>query len=105
MTHTAWAKHNAYFNGAKPCDIEINPVVDNEHEVTIELVEKDGKMEVVSNLAAFLPKGEIITSDTLGEAFEPEQRFEEPNGDDIIFDTDYNGKKRPVNPVFGPFEY
>ena len=105
MPLPVWVKDNAYFNGAKPCDIEINPVVDNEHEVTVELVEKDGKMEVVTNLAAFLPKGEIITSDTLGEAFEPEQRFEEPNGDDIIFDTDYNGKKRPVNPAFGPFEY
>lgn len=100
-----WVKDNVYFNGAKPCDKEINPIVDDKNEIRVALVEKDGKMVVETNLAEFLPKGEIITSDTLGMAFEPEERFEEPNGDDIIFDTDFNGKKRPANPVFGPFEY
>lgn len=51
----------------------------------------------------YLPKGEIITSDILGMAFEPEERFEEPNGDDIILDTDFYGNKRSDNPVYGPF--
>lgn len=45
----------------------------------------------------------MICSDTLGEAFEPEQRFEEPNGDDIFFDTDIYGNKRSGKIIAGPF--
>jgi hypothetical protein len=45
----------------------------------------------------------MITSDILGKAFEPEQRFEAPDGSDIIFDTDYYGNKRTGEIVPGPF--
>ncbi len=103
MPLPVWIKDNVYFNGALPCDKEINPVVDNEHKINIELVEKDGEFRIVSNMFEYLPKGDIITSDTLGMAFEPEERFEEPNGDDIILDTDFYGNKRGEKPVFGPF--
>ena len=51
----------------------------------------------------YLPKCRIITSDTLGMAFEPEERFENPDGSDIIFDADYYGNKRGELPVAGPF--
>lgn len=46
---------------------------------------------------------QTITSDTLGFAFEPEQRFETPEGEGIVFDRDFYGRKRPQNPVPGPF--
>ena len=45
----------------------------------------------------------LITSDVLGLAFEPEQRFEAADGSTIIFDTDYNGRKRAGTIVPGPF--
>ena len=45
----------------------------------------------------------MVTSDILGYAFEPEQRFEDPDGTAIIFDTDYLGEHRPVEPIPGPF--
>jgi hypothetical protein len=51
----------------------------------------------------YLPEASIITSDTLGEAFEPEERFEAPDGSDIVFDTDYYGNKRGDVTVAGPF--
>ena len=50
-----------------------------------------------------LPKADIITSDTLGEAFESEERFENPDGSTIIFDTDIYGNKRDKSTVAGPF--
>ena len=50
-----------------------------------------------------LPKADIITSDTLGEAFEPEERFENPDGSDIIFDCDINGIKRGSSLIPGPW--
>ena len=45
----------------------------------------------------------LITSDILGTAFEPEQRFESPDGEDIVFDTDINGDIRKGEIVPGPF--
>ena len=45
----------------------------------------------------------MISTDTLGEAFEPEQRFENPDGSDIIFDRDYFGSHRSLSAIPGPF--
>lgn len=103
MPLPVWTGGNVYFNGAKPCDIEEDYTIDNEHEITLELVNNNGKYQLNSNLMDYLPTGHMIDSDTLGMAFEPEERFETPDGEDIIFDTDYYGKKRPANPVAGPF--
>ena len=45
-----------------------------------------------------------VNSEVLGLAFEPEQRFENPDGSSISFDRDYFGRKRGRFPVSGPFE-
>ena len=45
----------------------------------------------------------LITSDILGKAFEPEQRFENADGSSIVFDTDYYGNKREGKIIPGPF--
>lgn len=45
----------------------------------------------------------MIQTETLGEAFEPEQRFENPDGTDIIFDADYYGNHRGPAVLPGPF--
>ena len=104
MPLPVWTGGNIYFNGAKPCDIEEDYVIDNDHHITMSLnVNNDGKVDFKSNLFEFLPKVNIINSDTLGMAFEPEERFEGPNGEDIIFDTDFFGNSRKDNPVAGPF--
>jgi hypothetical protein len=59
-----------------------------------------------TNLFAFLPRGEkrLLTSNELGLAFEPEQRFENPDGSTIVFDTDILGDHRNIRPTAGPFE-
>ena len=68
-----WSEGNIYLNGAKAC----------RHE-------KQGKRR-------------IITSEILGRAFEPEQRFEMPDGSDLVLDTDYFGDKRTGRIIPGPF--
>ena len=100
-----WVKGNAYFNGASVCKHEKDKLVDKEHKVTIQLTEKDGKYTLKTNLYSFLKdfRCGIITSDILGCAFEPEQRFESPDGSEIIFDRDYNGDHRGVSALPGPF--
>ena len=103
MPLPVWTGGNVYFNGAKPCDIEEDYTIDNEHEVELKLVEKGGIYTVESDLYKYLPKCKIISSDTLGVAFEPEERFEAPDGSDIVLDTDFYGNSRAVAPVAGPF--
>jgi len=98
-----WTGGNVYFNGARPCDIEADATIDTEHTILLELQEENGAHRVVTNLLDYLAEANMINSDTLGMAFEPEERFEGPDGEDIIFDTDFHGVQRPEKPVAGPF--
>ncbi|HCT93155.1 MAG TPA: hypothetical protein DF613_17475 [Lachnospiraceae bacterium] len=96
---------NVYFNGAMPCDAEENCRVDAEHHVELILEEQDGAYRLKTNLYEYLPRFEIpfVSTATLGEAFEPEQLFENPDGSPIVFDHDYFGKKRGAALLAGPF--
>ena len=80
-------------------------LVDNENQVKVELVEKDGHYSIKTNVYEFLKdfRTGIINSDILGYAFETEQRFEDPDGSTIIFDQDYLGEHRGVAAMPGPF--
>ena len=102
MPLPVWSAGNVYFNGAQPCDIEESPLVDTQHHITLTLTEEDGGVHLLSDFTAYLPEVPMISSDTLGLAFEPEQRFETPEGEDILFDTDFHGRKRETV-IPGPF--
>lgn len=96
---------NVFFNGALPCAKEVNYKVDTEHTVYVKLVETDGTYSLETNLYQFLPEFEtgVVSTESLGEAFQPEQRFENPDGTEIIFNEDYYGSHRGVQPQPGPF--
>ena len=100
-----WLAGNAYFNGAEICKHEKDFLSDTESTAEVELVEKDGKYSLKTNVYSLLGdfKNGIMNSDILGEAFEPEQRFENPDGSDIIFDKDYLDEKRGLETIPGPF--
>lgn len=97
---------NVYFNGAQPYDGEEDFVLDTEHKVELKLVCGDDGCRLVTDLYEYLPQKtwQTISTQTLGMAFEPEERFENPDGTEIIFDTDYFGQHRRIHPVCGPFE-
>lgn len=99
-----WAEGNVYFNGAKPMSKE-NAVVDDGHQITVSLEEKEGIYFLKTNLYEHLPemKNQVITTDILGMAFEPEQKFENPDGTPITMDKDYFGKPWGAEPGAGPF--
>ncbi len=101
-----YAGGNAYYNGARPCDNEPSAHVDNDHRISLYLDEEDGRYTIHTNLYEYLPRNYTvpINTDVLGVAFEPEQRFENPDGSPIVFDSDYFGRKRGIHPVAGPFE-
>lgn len=99
-----WAAGNVYFNGAKAWKKETDNVVNTQDQVTIELVDNEGQTSLRTNLYDFLtPHDGVITTTMLGEAFEPEQRYEMPDGSDITFDEDYFGNHRDIAPLPGPF--
>ena len=95
---------NLFFNGAQPCDKERGGAVVSEPRVALRLVEQDGEYRLETNLYEHLPRlrTQLIDSDTLGMAFEPEQRFEHPDGAPISFDRDYFGVDRGQAPIPGP---
>lgn len=103
MPLPVWTGGNVFFNGAKPADIEEDFTLDTEHHITLELKEENGQYRLETNLMDYLPEANLITSDTLGMAFEPEERFETPEGEDILFDTDFYGSSRMNHLVAGPF--
>ncbi len=100
-----WAKGNVYLNGAKAWKKEADPLVDTEHEVKVELEVRDGRPVLSTNIYEFLGDhaAGMVNSDILGYAFEPEERFENPDGTDITFDRDYFGGHRGVRVLPGPF--
>ena len=99
-----WVDGNAYFNGATVCRHEQHKLVVGERAEAA-VVEKDGKWYLETNVYEFLKdfRDGIITSDLLGKAFEPEQRFENPDGTGIVFDRDYFGDHRGTDALPGPF--
>ncbi len=100
-----WTGGNVYFNGALPYDKELNFKEDKENKITWELKEENGKYTLETNLFDYLPvfNTQVVTTELLGEAFEPEQLFENPDGTPIIFNEDYFGKHRGLQPLAGPF--
>ncbi|MBR4820803.1 right-handed parallel beta-helix repeat-containing protein, partial [bacterium] len=100
-----WAKGNVYLNGAKPWKKEQDAIVDDKSKVFVELEEKDGKFKLKTNLYDLIKNHPVslITTETLGKAFQPDQPFENPDGTPITFDTDFDGKKREGKILPGPF--
>lgn len=101
-----WASGNIYFNGAKAWKKETNNLVNSSNQIDFTLVtHDDGSIWIKTNLYDFINNfhNGIVNSDTLGEAFEPEERFETPDGDDIVFDQDYFGDHRGLETIPGPF--
>ena len=99
-----WTGGNVYFNGARPCKKEQDAVV-AKGKATVELTCEDGVWTLETNLQDLLPDAacKLIDTNTLGMAFEPEQKFEAADGSPIVFDTDFLGTKREGPVVPGPF--
>ena len=57
-----------------------------------------------TDLGKYIPTGaaQMISTEVLGMAFEPEQKFENPDGTEIIFDEDYFGSRQETV-IAGPF--
>ena len=101
----AWVDGNAYFNGATVSRHDKHSLVHEQEDAYVTLTEENGRIILRTNLYETLEtdQNSILTSDALGYAFEPEQRFENPDGSDIVFDRDYFGAHRGLKTLPGPF--
>ncbi len=100
-----WAEGNVYFNGAKAWEKETDAAENTTDTIRILLTEKEDGWYLDTNLYDILTEKScgIISTETLGMAFEPEQKFENPDGSPITFDQDYFGTHRGVLTLPGPF--
>ena len=95
-----WASGNVYFNGAVPMKKETDAKVMSDL-ATIEVTLYGDNYQVKTNVFDLVKdcNCSLITTATLGMAFEPEERFENPDGTEIIFNEDYNGTIRNITSV------
>ena len=99
-----WAEGNVYMGGAKAWTKEQNPIVCPQ-EAHFSMEEENGQWVFRTDLYDILPEApaKTICTETLGMAFEPEQKFEHPDGAPITFDRDFFGNPRSHTPKPGPF--
>ncbi|MCR5594950.1 MAG: right-handed parallel beta-helix repeat-containing protein [Lachnospiraceae bacterium] len=100
-----WVDGNAYFNGANVYKKESNKFIDKKNKVKVIIERKKDIYSFKTDLYQYLKefKTGIITTEKLGLAFEPEQKFENTDGTPIIFDSDLNGEHRGISTIPGPF--
>lgn len=100
-----WAEGNCYFNGAEAWEKEKDSVLDCKNKIDIKLTKDGDKYTLSTNVYDFIPdkKWEVITTDTLGMAFEAEEKYENPDATPITFNIDYYGNSRSKI-IPGPFD-
>ena len=100
-----WVGGNAYFLGATVSAHEKDGFVCKDPGAFVRLENVEGQYVLKTNLLSLLDGFDcaVLGSEALGRAFEPEQRFENPDGTDILFDADYFGNHRGTRALPGPF--
>ena len=93
------------FNGVSVSRHEKHGLVNKEDAVSVEVCEADGQWVLKTNVYDLLGdfRDGILTTESLGCAFEPEERFENPDGTPIVFDRDFLGNHRALSALPGPF--
>ena len=100
-----WIDGNVYFNGAKAYAKEEKNLIVKNFKAKAEIVEKDGQYILSTNVYKKMKDFAcgIINTEILGKAFQPDQRFENTDGSDLVLKYDYYGNDRGVSTLAGPF--
>ena len=101
-----YVEDNVYYKDSKPFNKEINKHEFHTFDPDPAIESKaDGvylRINLPESLAKIQPK--TVTTERLGQAKLPEQKFEHPDGSPITIDFDYYGNKRGKNPIAGAIE-
>ena len=92
---------------AKPWKKEKNYKVDSDKKYKLKLVSDENGWYLDTDIYDFVAevKSNLVTTKTLGIAFEPEEQFENPNGEPLILDRDFYGNMREKSTIPGPFAF
>ena len=104
-----WSEGNFYLNGAEAWKHEKKGCIPDASMLPeapyADVEERDGSVILRTNIGEWLRQSgftdAVVDSDTLGKAFEPEERFENPDGSRIVFQEDYFGAHRGAAPLPG----
>jgi alpha-N-arabinofuranosidase len=99
---------NVFLNGAKPSVHEAEPLVREDFDPEIQLVEDGENLNLLINLDDTWGTAKtraLVTTDLLGRATIPDLPYVQPDDSPIRINTDYFGKPRNAdNPFPGPLE-
>jgi alpha-N-arabinofuranosidase len=103
-----WLKGNVFLGAAKPSTQEAAPLLKQDFNPGIKLIEADGAFHLELDLDAKWATEQhrdMVTTDLLAVAKIPDLPFVRADGTSIRVDTDYSGRARnTANPFPGPFE-
>lgn len=97
---------NAYLNGAEGFNRENDGFTDKEFNPNLKVVEDNNAVYLEMNVEKGMLDipAKIVSTEALGTVRIVDAIFDDPNGNSIVLDTDYNGTRRPDKPIVGPFE-
>lgn len=97
---------NIYYNGAKPDENEMNPVLVPTYKPIFEVIEKEKNVYLNIKLDNSISEANtsIVTTEKLGTTIISEAIYENPDGTPYVLNRDYYGNERGSNPTPGPFE-
>ncbi len=98
-----YINNNAYLKGAKAYEEE-KEKVESGYDPQVKIIQEDGKVYLEMTVDKTLAdrKGVILQTKDLGMPRITECAFENPDGSEILFDTDYNDNLRTKDTVIGP---
>jgi alpha-N-arabinofuranosidase len=101
-----WISGNVFLKGTVPSKQEKDPLSEPGFDPALKLTGgKDGYyLEINLDKSWAKQKRQLITSELLGKAAIPDERFENADGSSIRIDRDYLGNVRGENPFPGPLE-
>ncbi|MDR1724533.1 MAG: right-handed parallel beta-helix repeat-containing protein [Tannerella sp.] len=103
--YPSFAEGNAYYGVAEPAANERYAIRKPDFAPAFSLEDNGAEVFVSFNLAGFDGfTTKIISTETLGKAKFPRGAYEQPDGQSIIFNSDYQGLSRSKTPSPGPFE-
>ena len=86
--------NNLYLNGAQPYVKEIDPVCYEDTPIEVGIVDRatgDVEVKVTDASKLKIANHRPITSETLGTTYQAEMRYENPDGSDLVFNSEYFG--------------
>lgn len=99
-----YINRNMYLNGAISYEDEKNKLVKNDFSPEINILEKEDGVYLHCKLPEEFEEflGEVQTTKTLGRVRIVDMEFENPDGSELILDTDYFGERKTDRHVIGP---